>query len=397
MLGTYTRNHQYMFAAMFLWGFGMGMFIFIQPLFIESLGATTAQVGFALAAGGLAVTALYIPIGMWADRRGRRITILAGWWLASFATILMAVAPDWRWLIPGLIMYQLANFAMPAFNGYVAAESAGRNLSGTLAFITSGAAIGRVISPAIGGWLGEQLGFRAVYLIAGVFFILSSMVMGRISDRPAEPAAGPRPQARALIFSPAFMWQIVFIFLLFFAIELGQILMPKYLQEVRGLRLAQIGWLGTVGSLGVVVLSLAFGQLPETRRWALVLCQLVALAASVLLLSSALLPVIVLACFIHGGNWVVRPIVIGRFARALHPDMLSFGYGFLETAMRLGMALAPAVAGLLYARAPAAPMLAAVAALGITLLLTRTLPTGRLHAPAAVPAHTLVDAGPTHT
>ena len=116
MLGTYTRNHQYMFAAMFLWGFGMGMFIFIQPLFIESLGATTAQVGFALAAGGLTVTALYIPIGMWADRRGRRITILAGWWLASFATILMAVAPDWRWLIPGLIMYQLANFAMPAFN-----------------------------------------------------------------------------------------------------------------------------------------------------------------------------------------------------------------------------------------------------------------------------------------
>ncbi|MEY4221914.1 MAG: hypothetical protein RL334_556, partial [Chloroflexota bacterium] len=101
--------------------------------------------------------------------------------------------------------------------------------------------------------------------------------------------------------------------------------------------------------------------------------------------------------FIHGGNWVVRPIVIGRFARALHPDMLSFGYGFLETAMRLGMALAPAVAGLLYARAPAAPMLAAVAALGITLLLTRTLPTGRLHAPAAVPAHTLADAGPTHT
>ena len=128
MLGTYTRNHQYMFAAMFLWGFGMGMFIFIQPLFIESLGATTAQVGFALAAGGLTVTALYIPIGMWADRRGRRITILAGWWLASFATILMAVAPDWRWLIPGLIMYQLANFAMPAFNGYVAAESAGRSL-----------------------------------------------------------------------------------------------------------------------------------------------------------------------------------------------------------------------------------------------------------------------------
>ena len=39
----------------------------------------------------------------------------------------------------------------------------------------------------------------------------------------------------------------------------------------------------------------------------------------------------------------------------------------------------------------------AVAALGMTLLLTRTLPTGRLPAPAAVPAHTLADAGPTHT
>lgn len=380
MLPAYTRNHRLMFAAMFLWGFGMGMFIFIQPLFIESLGATTSQVGFALAAGGLLVTAVYIPIGLWADRRGRRITILLGWWLASFATILMALAPDWRWLIPALVMYQLANFAMPAFNGYVAAESAGRNLSGTLAFITSGAAIGRVISPAIGGWLGEQLGFRAVYLIAGAFFVLSSLVMGLISDRPAEPAPGLRPPARQLFFSRAFVWQIVFIFLLFFALELGQILMPKYLQEVRQLGLAQIGWLGTVGSLGVVVLSLTFGQLPETRRWALVLCQLVALAASVLLLSSALLPVIILAYFIHGGNWVVRPIVIGRLARTLHPDMLSFGYGFLETAMRLGMALAPAVAGLLYSRTPAAPMLAGAAALCVTLLLTLTLPGGRSQA-----------------
>lgn len=394
MLRTHTRNHRLMFAAMFLWGFGMGMFIFIQPLFIESLGATTSQVGFALAAGGLLVTAVYIPIGLWADRRGRRITILLGWWLASFATILMALAPDWRWLIPALVMYQLANFAMPAFNGYVAAESAGRNLSGTLAFITSGAAIGRVISPAIGGWLGEQLGFRAVYLIAGAFFVLSSLVMGLISDRPAEPAPGLRPPARQLFFSRAFVWQIVFIFLLFFAIELSQILMPKYLQEVRQLGLAQIGWLGTVGSLGVVVLSLTFGQLPETRRWALVLCQLVALAASVLLISSALLPVIILAYFIHGGNWVVRPIVIGRLARTLHPDMLSFGYGFLETAMRLGMALAPAVAGLLYSRTPAAPMLAGAAALCVTLLLTLTLPSGRSQAPASA---TAIAGGPART
>lgn len=394
MLRTYTRNHRLMFAAMFLWGFGMGMFIFIQPLFIESLGATTSQVGFALAAGGLLVTAVYIPIGLWADRRGRRITILLGWWLASFATILMALAPDWRWLIPALVMYQLANFAMPAFNGYVAAESAGRNLSGTLAFITSGAAIGRVISPAIGGWLGEQLGFRAVYLIAGAFFVLSSLVMGLISDRPAEPAHGLRPPAHQLLFSRTFVWQIVFIFLLFFALELGQILMPKYLQEVRQLGLAQIGWLGTVGSLGVVVLSLTFGQLPETRRWALVLCQLVALAASVLLLSSALLPVIILAYFIHGGNWVVRPIVIGRLARTLHPDMLSFGYGFLETAMRLGMALAPAVAGLLYSRTPAAPMLAGAAALCVTLLLTLTLPSGRSQAPASA---TAIAGGPART
>lgn len=394
MLRTYTRNHRLMFGAMFLWGFGMGMFIFIQPLFIESLGATTSQVGFALAAGGLLVTAVYIPIGLWADRRGRRITVLLGWWLASFATILMALAPDWRWLIPALVMYQLANFAMPAFNGYVAAESAGRNLSGTLAFITSGAAIGRVISPAIGGWLGEQLGFRAVYLIAGAFFVLSSLVMGLISDRPAEPAPGLRPPARQLFFSRAFVWQIVFIFLLFFALELGQILMPKYLQEVRQLGLAQIGWLGTVGSLGVVVLSLTFGQLPETRRWALVLCQLVALAASVLLLSSALLPVIILAYFIHGGNWVVRPIVIGRLARTLHPDMLSFGYGFLETAMRLGMALAPAVAGLLYSRTPAAPMLAGAAALCVTLLLTLTLPSGRSQAPASA---TAIAGGPART
>lgn len=54
-----------------------------------------------------------------------------------------------------------------------------------------------------------------MYLIAGAFFVLSSLVMGLISDRPAEPAPGLRPPARQLFFSRAFVWQIVFIFLLF--------------------------------------------------------------------------------------------------------------------------------------------------------------------------------------
>lgn len=386
-----TPDQRCLYLSSFLWGFGASLFWYIQPLYIESLGATAEQIGFVLAIGGLVVTFLYIPIGLWADRRGRKPVILAGWGLGALATLPMALAPDWRWLIPAMIAYQFSNFAMPAYHGFVAASQHEGSVLRTFAILSSASAIGSILSPAVGGWIGEAWGLRAVYLCAAVFFLLSSLALLPLTNQPVSPSSvAGRGDARRLAVNGRFLWQIAFAFLLFMGIELGQVMAPKFLVDVRGVTLGQIGLLGTVGSLGIIMLSLLFGQLRGQRPWAIALSQAVAILASLILLFTPLLPWVVLAYFIHGSNRLIRPFMIGRLARSLDQATLSFGYGFYETAMRLGLAVAPYAAGLLYARAPALPLYAGSVCVCVTLLLTFTLPAGlkpRLPLAAELAAH----------
>jgi len=369
-----NRDQRLIFLSSFLWGFGLFLFNYIQPLYISSLGATPEQIGLTLSLSGVVVTLAYIPIGLWADRRGRKPVILAGWGMGALATLLMALAPDWRWLIPGLALYLFSNFAVPAMNGYITAADAGGNPTRMFAILSSGSAVGSIIAPAVGGWIGEHLGLRAVYFCAALIFGLSTLALVGLTDRPA-PSPAQRGDPRQVLRHRPFLWQILFIFLIFFALELGQVLAPKYLEDVRGLTVGQIGRLGTVAALGITLSTLTYGRSASSR--ALALSQLAALAATLILVSSPLLLFITLAYFIHGSNRVVRPILLGRLARTLDSNTLSFGFGFQQTAMQLGLTLAPYLAGQLYDRAPAWPLYAGSLALCATILLTFILPVGQ--------------------
>ena len=111
----------------------------------------------------------------------------------------------------------------------------------------------------------------------------------------------------------------------------------------------------------------------------------------VLLLNSPVLIFIGLAYFIHGSNRLIRPIVDARLAHSLTPAILSFGYGFRELAMRSGLAAAPYLAGLLYSYNPTWPLIAGVAGLMLTLLLTFTLPADARAQTIITPAITPAD------
>jgi MFS family permease len=388
-----SGDQRLMCLSSFLWGFGASLFWYIQPLYIESLGATAEQIGFVLTVGGLVVTCLYIPIGLWADRRGRKPVILAGWGLGALATGAMALAPDWRWLIPALMAYQFSNFAMPAFHGYAAATPHEGSVLRTFAILSSASAIGSILAPAAGGWIGEMFGLRVVYLSAAAVFALSTLALLPLNDQPVSPAAvAGRGAARRLATNRGFLWQITFAFLVFLGIELGQVMAPKFLVDVRGLSLAQIGWLGTAGSLGIGLLSLLLGQLRAEKPWAIALAQAMASLANLVLLLTPWMPLIALAYFIHGSNRLIRPFMIGRLAHSLDQATLSFGFGYFETVMRLGLAVAPYAAGLLYARAPALPLAVGAACMGITLALTFYGPHG-LKPPQSAVAQVATDPG----
>jgi predicted MFS family arabinose efflux permease len=189
--------------------------------------------------------------------------------------------------------------------------------------------------------------------------------------------------ARALLRDRVFLWHILFVFVIFFAVDVGQILAPKYLEEVRGLTVHQIGWLGTVSAIGVMLMMLAIGKLPSEGRLPLLMSQLAALIGVALMaFVPGFLPLL-MAFFVGGNNRIARPPTLVRIARLLTPATMSFGLGIQQTAMQLGLALSPYVAGLLYTHDPALPFYAGLVALGFAILLTFTLP-GQASQPSLV-------------
>ena len=102
-----TRDLRLIFFSTLFWGFGVSLYLYIQPLYVAYLGASPEQIGVTLGLGSLLGLLLFIPAAQRADQMGRKRIMVAGWALGTAATAAMAISPTWRWFIPALAIYQL--------------------------------------------------------------------------------------------------------------------------------------------------------------------------------------------------------------------------------------------------------------------------------------------------
>jgi MFS family permease len=372
-----TRDQWCFFWAFLTWGFGLGLWINLQPLYLQELGANPQQVGAALSLAGLSAVFLYIPAGLLADRGRHKQLIVAGWILGTVAMLAIALAPDWRWAIPGFSLYLLSSFARPATSSFISAVDRSDNLSRSFAILSSGFSIGHILSPAIGGWIAENWGLRAVFLSAVGVCILSTYAVWRLRDLPVTTTSR-KGQSRELMSDRSFLWQVFVLLIVFFSLDLGVILIPNYLQDVKGLNLEQIGQLGSLSALGMFIFMLLLGSMRSDRRSSLLLTQMVVAGALLLCImappgAGMLSPLLLLGMLLRGADKAAWPITRGRLSRWLQPRVLSLGFGVLDTASQAALTLSPLVAGYLYARDPALPLIVGGAVLSGAMLLTLTL------------------------
>ena len=155
----------------------------------------------------------------------------------------------------------------------------------------------------------------------------------------------------------------------FFAVDVGLVLAPKYLEEVQRLTVNEIGWLGTWAAIGMMVLVYTLSKLRgEGVRPLLIGLGLSITGLLLLRFGGNNLTLLAIAFFINGGNRLIRPPMLVRVGRLLAPQTLSFGLGIQQTATQLGLAVSPYVAGLLYAQQPVWPFYGGLASVGVMLL-----------------------------
>ncbi len=362
------RDTRLMMLSYLLWGVAEGLWMFLLPLYMKFLGATPDQTGLVIGLWGAGRLLVILPAGWLADRLGARRVLLPGWYAGLLGVLGLALAPNWRWAVPAMWMYGASAAVIPVANAYLvqAAKHDPTRLptlsvSTSLTLLWASYTAGVVLTPSLGGWLGDQLGLRAVYGISTGWLVLSTLAVMATHHYPTPtmPLGGYAPHK--MLRRPSVLTTLGILTLGSTALLIGQPLSSQYLEEVRGYSHTAIGVLGSLNALGTTVFSVLLGRIHPWRGfyWGLALAG----ASFVLFVSSGALGVVVLAVFLLGAHYATRPLASAIIEPLVEEHQRGMAFALVEMLVGLAATGGPFAAGYLYTYDPRSPFV--VGALGV--------------------------------
>ena len=362
--------------SVFLWGAGDGLFLYIQPLHIEELGADPVQIGWLLGLMRLAAALIYLPSGYLSDRLPRKQLMLGGWGLGVVSTLIFAIAKDWRLLIPGLVLYGLSAYSIPVVYAYLTAAVDGKGLESVFARNMAAYMMGSVLFPFVGGLIAESISMSSAYFAAAGVFGISTLVIAQITPQaPPENPTGMEDWSS--VFNRRFLGFVIAVLGVFLFLYLIFPLASNFLADERGMGPASVGALGSVASIGAAVLLPLFGNLRGGwRRHALLIGHGLVWVAAALFVWTVGLFGASLSFMLRGAYSACQSLVQARGSGLLGEPNRGLALGAISTTVVLSQVAASAVAGWLYAFDPYWPFVAALCLIPVGALLTTRLPGG---------------------
>jgi MFS family permease len=331
------------------WGVGEGMFFIFQPLYLQELGADPVAIGLILGFAGVMMTIAHIPAGHLADRIGRKPLLMASWIIALLATWVMALAPSLPYFVIGLFMYNMTAFVSSPLSSYITAASGKLGITRALTMVSAFYNFGAFLGPSLGGLVGHNFGLRSIFFISGSIFIVSFIILLFVKSQPVA-IIEPEQADNHNFINRRFVTFLSVILLAGFSMYLVQPLSPNFLQNQQNYSVEAIGILGSIASLGTVVLNLTLGSLNPFIGY--LLGQLsVALFALIFWRTTGFLWYS-LGYFLLGGYRMSRSLATALAKNYVHHSRMGLAYGMVETIGSSAIILAPPVAGFLYQRDP---------------------------------------------
>jgi len=366
--------------SLFTWGVGEGLFFVFQPIYLAQLGADTMTIASVFSAFGLAMMVAHIPAGYLADRMGRKPLLIAAWTSGMLATWIMAFARSLPVFIVGMLMYGLTAFVSSPLNSYVTAERGKLTPARAMTLMSAAFNLGAVIGPLTGGWIGEAVGLRPVYFIAGGLFVISTGILFFLRVQPRD-IHDPDAPAPSLMKNTRFLGFLGVILLVMAVTYLPQPLTARFLESERLVSISRIGLLGSINGFGNAVFNLFLGQF--SARLGLVLVQICVAVFSLLIWQGSGLGWYAIGYFMLGGFRTARAFYLSAVRALIHPAQMGLAYGIAETFNSMAVILAPLLAGLLYTRQPELVYTVSLGLLTFSILVSALLTPRQ---PAAEPA-----------
>lgn len=166
--GPTTRTPPHVFTLILIAGasvMSMNIFLPVLPLIGRDLGVSDATAQYVLTLYLAATGLLQLFIGPLSDRYGRRPVILWSLIIFIFGTIVCIYAQSIEWLLLGRVL-QASSAACMALSRAVVRDIHGRDRAASMiGYITMAMAVMPMISPTLGGFVGEAFGWRSTFWV----------------------------------------------------------------------------------------------------------------------------------------------------------------------------------------------------------------------------------------
>lgn len=382
VIGKIGQAARLLALSFFLWGIGEGLWLYILALYPERLGATEQQTGFFLAMQGTGRLLAILPFTLALDRFNPRTVLYPGYLAGVIGMALLAIAPSWQFAAFAMLIYGTSAPTLIPFSVYLSdairhdpTRHPDAQLHTILTFTWAANAIGIILSPAIGGYIGEHISLQAVFGVSTFWYVVSMACVYFTPYFPTEKKKMFSIENLQLIKYRPFILRNALFALTLTAPLIGYSLVPRFLEDLHGYSTERIGSFGVLSALGIACVNLVLGQLPAWRGF-IIGQVMICCALGLFLIFSA--PVVVgLAYFAFGAWYSLRPFTTSLITEITPTDQHGFAFTLIDMLYAVSMIFAPFLAGLLYARTPHLPLMVGLGMTFIAMGLTAWLVASR--------------------
>jgi len=395
-MGLFTPALLVFMAGMILANIAGAMNGSLMPLYVQSLGADTKQIGLFFTASAVAPLVLQIVGGFVSDSIGRLKAVAIGSIAGSIGYVLYAVAPVWGWLLVGHAVASLAGcFVAPSFQAFIAEQSTEKTRARVFAVSESAFAVVGIVGPPIGGFLSQRYGFRLMFVAAGALYLAATVIRMAMAVRSRNRLSSTyhAPQKMTLACLKSSMGAMVALVLsggvmtwLFLSDSVNDVAFsianhfdPIYQSNIIGMSNIQITWVISAFSI-VRMIALPFGGVFADKageRAGICLGHLLCGLGGALFLLGTAYPHFVLVWALYGlGVALLSPAYNSLVSKEVPIGMRGTAFGLVSTTLGIASLPAPYIGGLMWARfGPKAPfVLPLLASLSMAAILWFKLP-----------------------
>jgi len=368
--------------AMVLANISSSMYGFLLPLYVTELGATVGQVGLVFTLTSITTLGLQILGGWISDSIGRLRAIAIGSIGGILGYLAMLLAPTWQWMLLALSINQIP-FALvgPSFSAFIAENSIEENRGQVYGVTETIYQITGIVGPPLGGFLAGKYGFRLMFLFAVVLYgaaaglrIWMATTMKSQTETPPErlTLASLKTSLKTvggmILSGGVITWIFITDGVRDTAFRLSGELQPLYLEQIAGISVEQIGLLGSIFSLAMMLVPLLSGRLSDKfgERVPITTGFLLVFAAFMIFLNVFTFAGFAVTWVIFGfGVGILSPAYQSLVSKVVPQKSLGIFSGFFQSSIGLISLPAPWIGAQLWERfSPRLPfMITAVAAL----------------------------------